>query len=411
MTERALNELYDYAVTIRRQLHQYPEVGFELERTCALVAEELDKIGLAHTDRYGTCSLVAELGPEDCQVEREECHLEREGEPLGPGVRVIALRADMDALPVQEKTDVPYCSRIPGCMHACGHDSHTAILLAVAKYLRAHEDELPCRVRLIFQPSEEGAVSGAKMMVDNGVMDGVDEILCTHCDNAMDASRVGICKGDYMAACIPGTICFHGKTSHAALPEYGIDAVAMGIEAYGELKEMVAVEAQVRGSRYIWCVGHFTGGQVHNVVPDECQMDISFRFYDMEFAGRVEARIHEICRRIAKQHGGSVDMHWNMSTGPVHNNEAITDDFEQAAVAAGMKVQEMPQRMSSEDFGWYLAKAPGMIFRFGTRNEELGCTALAHRNDFKIDEAGMKEAIRAFVAYVMTRQGWKSCKK
>lgn len=394
MTEQVLQELFDYAVKIRRQLHQYPEVGFDLERTVELVAGELEQIGISYTAEYGTCSLVAELG-----AAAQSCEEEKRSNQKG---RVIALRADMDALPVQEKTDVPFASRIPGSMHACGHDSHTAILLAVAKYLKSCEDKLPCSVRLIFQPSEEGAISGAKMMVENGVMDGVDEILCTHCDNAIDVGKIGICKGDYMAACIPGTICFYGKTSHAALPEYGIDAVAMGVEAYAQLKQMVEEEAGKNKSRYIWCVGHFTGGHVHNVIPDECQMDISFRFYDMEFAGRVESRMREICRKIAAAHGGRVDIRWDMSTGAIHNDERITDAFHAASAAFGAKLLPMPQRMSSEDFAWYLEKTPGMIFRFGTRNEALGCTALAHRNDFKMDENGMKEAIRAFAAYVMS---------
>lgn len=182
--------LYDYAVTIRRQLHEYPEVGFDLPRTAALVSGELSRMGIAHTGRYGTCSVVADLG------QGETC---------------IALRADMDALPVEEKVDLPFRSQIPGAMHACGHDSHTGVLLAVARYLKQHEAELPCRARLIFQPSEEGQISGAQMMVENGVMDGVDHIVCTHCENALDAGVLGYRAGDYMAACIPATLRFLGK--------------------------------------------------------------------------------------------------------------------------------------------------------------------------------------------------------
>ena len=376
-----INELYEYAVALRRELHQYPEIGFDLDRTVKLVSGELDRIGIAYTYAYGKGSVVAELGQ---------------------GEKLIALRADMDALPVEEKTDLPYKSKLPGQMHACGHDSHTAVLLAVAKYLKENEKNLPCKVRLIFQPSEEGAISGAKMLVDNGVMDGVEHIICTHCENAMETGKIGICYGDYMAACIPATIRFRGRTSHAALPEYGIDAVAMAVEAYGKMKAMIAREAgQVK---YIWSVGHFQGGHVHNVIADLCEMDISFRFYDMEFAKRVEGNVRSICSDIATRYGGSVEVVWNMSTGAVYNDPAIVDTFVQTAKNAGLNLQPMPQRMSSEDFGWYLTKAPGMIFRFGTRNEKLGCTALAHRNDFCIDEEGMKAAIQAFCTYVMNCQ-------
>lgn len=377
----AINELYEYAVELRRELHQYPEVGFDLDRTVKLVSDELQKMGIAYTHAYGKGSVVAEVGQ---------------------GEKLIALRADMDALPVDEKTDLPYKSKIPGQMHACGHDSHAAVLLAVAKHLKENEKELACRVRLIFQPSEEGAISGAKMLVDNGVMDGVEHIICTHCENAMETDRIGICYGDYMAACIPATIRFCGRTAHAALSEFGIDAVAMAVEAYGKMKTMIANEAGQ--TKYIWSVGRFQGGHVHNVIADLCEMDISFRFYDMDFAKRVEEKVRSICNEIAVRYGGSVEIVWNMSTGAVYNDPAIVETFVKTAKNAGLNAQPMPQRMSSEDFGWYLTKAPGMIFRFGTRNEKLGCTALAHRNDFCIDEEGMKAAIQAFCAYVMNCQ-------
>lgn len=375
------DELFDYAVSIRRQLHKYPEIGFELENTVKLVSKELDKIGISYTYEYGKGSIVAHLGQGD---------------------KIIALRADMDALPVEEKTDLPYKSEIPGQMHACGHDSHTAILLTVAKYLKINEDKLNCRVRLIFQPSEEGSISGAEMMVEKGVMDGVDHIICTHCDNAIDCGKIGICYGDYMAACIPATICFKGRTSHAALPQYGVDANAMAVEAYISLKEMVK---QLAGdTHYIWNVGRIQGGHVHNVVSDICEMDISFRFYDMDFAKKVEEETQKICKEIAGNYGGKVDVRWNMSTYPVYNDIELTKQFENICKEAGLTLVTMPQLMSSEDFAHYLTKSSGMIFRFGTRNEEIGCTALAHRNDFCIDEKGMKTAIHAFCAYVKNFQ-------
>lgn len=373
-----INTLYAYAVTIRRKLHEYPEIGFALEKTVALVSAELDKMGIAYTYAYGEGSVVAEVGA---------------------GEKMIALRADMDALPVEEKTDLPYKSKIPGQMHACGHDAHTAILLAVAKYVKENEKNLNCRLRLIFQPSEEGQISGAKMMVARGVMDGVDHIICTHCDNAIDVGKIGICYGDYMAACIPATITFLGKTSHATLPQFGVDANAMAAEAYVLLKEMVKHLAG--DTPYIWNVGRIQGGHVHNVIADRCEMDISFRFYDMDFAKRVEEKTREICENISEKYGGKVEINWHLSAYPVHNDKRITALFEKIIGNSKVPVIKIPQRMSSEDFAHYLKKSPGMIFRFGTRNEKLGCTALAHRNDFKIDEDGMKAAIYTFCKYVL----------
>jgi len=372
-------ELYEYAVSVRRQLHEYPEIGFELEKTVRLVSEELSKINIPHTFEYGKGSVVAHIGQGD---------------------KMIAFRADMDALPVEEKTNLPYKSKIPGQMHACGHDSHTAVLLAVARYLKENEDKLNCKVRLIFQPSEEGAISGAEMMAKNGVMEGVDHIICTHCENAMDTGNIGVCYGDYMAACIPFTVSFLGKTSHAALPQFGIDANAMAVEAYIKLKE--AVKELAGDTPYIWNVGRIEGGHVHNVVSDKCEMDISFRFYDMDFAKKVEEKTRKICSDIAAHYGGSVDINWNMSAYPVYNDIELTKQFESICKEAGLSLVAMPQRMSSEDFAHYLTKSPGMIFRFGTRNEELGCTAPSHRNDFCIDEEGMRAAIQAFCVYAVS---------
>ena len=375
------DELFDYAVSVYRQLHQIPEIGFDLYETVKLVAKELDALGIPYTDRYGKCSLVAQIG-------------NREGVPI------VGIRADMDALPVQESTGLPYASKYNGVMHACGHDSHTAILLATAKALKAREDELPCNVRLFFQPSEEGAVSGAKMMVDNGCMDGVDVVLMTHCDQMLDTGTLGVCAGDYMAACIPVTIRFHGVSSHATVPEAGVDAVAMAVESYGRLKEMVRQEAGDR--MYIWSVGHFSGGEVHNVIPDLCTQYISFRFYDMDFADRVMANAEKICNEIAESYGGSAEVLWHMSTGSVHNDEKLAEQFWNImSHAEEVKLQRIAPKKSSEDFSWYLTKAPGLFFRYGSRNEAKGCVAAPHRPDFCLDEAGMRSAISGFINFVM----------
>ena len=202
MTEKILNELFEYARGIRRRLHRYPEIGFDLPRTVALVTAELKKMGIDYSEKYGKSSIVAEIGK---------------------GEEMIAFRADMDALPIEENTGLEYSSEIKGAMHACGHDAHTAVLLAVAKYLKQNEGLLTRRVRLIFQSAEECEVSGAKMMVDNGVVEGVSEILAAHCEPFAASGSIGICNGDYMAACVPMTISFFGVSSHATVPKMGLN--------------------------------------------------------------------------------------------------------------------------------------------------------------------------------------------
>lgn len=376
--------MFDYCVDLFHRLHQCPEIGFDLPQTTAIVEEALREMGIPYRKEFGKCSLVGYIGS------RED-------------VPTLGLRADMDALPVQEQVDIPHVSRNPGAMHACGHDSHTAILLTVAKLLKEREDTLPCNVRLFFQPSEEGEVSGAKMMVENGCLEGVDAVIAAHCDPTVPSGTLGICRGDAMAACVPMTLRFRGRTSHATLPENGIDAVAMGVEAYGALKEMVRQEAADRP--YIWSVGVFQGGEVHNVIPDLCTQKISFRFYDLDFAQRVHRKAEAIVREIAARFGGSAELQWHMSCGPVRNDERMVDRFRAMTERMRTPTVAVASKKSSEDFAWFLEKKPGFLFRFGTYNEALGCTATAHRPDFRIDEAAMKPAILAFVNYVLEYPG------
>ena len=203
-----------------------------------------------------------------------------------------------------------------------------------------------------------------------------------------------------MAACVPLNIKFFGASAHAALRVGGIDAIAMAYNAYGRLQKAVA---DIAGeTKYIWSVGRFCGGTAHNVIAEFCEMDITFRFYDMEFADRVKESVFNICENVAAEFGGRTEIDWNMSTGAVHNDADITECFRLAAEKCGADIVTMPQRMSSEDIGWFLTKSKGMIFQFGTRNEALGCTSLLHKNDFKIDELGMKTAIEVFLQYVLS---------
>lgn len=373
-------ELFDYMQRIFRQLHMYPEIGFDLPKTVALVATELDALEIAHTDKYGQCSVVAQIG------ERAD-------------VPTLAIRADMDALPIQEITDVPYKSRIDGAMHACGHDSHTAILLTVAKVLKSMENELPCNVRLLFQPSEEGELSGARMMAENGCLDGVDAVICVHCEGTLESGNLGIQFGDAMAACVPLTLVFHGVTSHATLPENGVDAIAMAVESYGLLKEMVEQEAA--GRPYIWSVGVMKGGAVHNVIADRCEQKISFRFYDDAFAERVRQRTEQIIHDIAARYGGTAELHWQMSCPPLNNAKHMTDQMMAVANRLAIPMKVIPAKRSSEDFSWFTRRVPGMIFRYGIRNEQNGCIYTAHRPDFKIDEPAMCSAVLAFVNFAL----------
>ena len=377
----ATDALFGEAVAARRWLHAHPEVDFDLDETVAFVKARLNDIGIPFTERFCESSVCGFLGDQS-------------------GAKpIIALRADMDALPIQEATGLPYASTHPGIMHACGHDSHTAVLLTLGRLLKAREEALPCGVRLLFQPAEESAASGAKIMAENGVLEGVSAVLGMHCENTLPAGTLGIHDGAYMAACIPVDIAFHGRSAHAALPHCGVDAIAMAVRAYDAMKRAVAEEAGDRP--YIWSVGCFQAGSAHNIIAGRCDMKISFRYYDQAFADRVLARIEAVCREIAEDAGGRADVEWLLSAPPVINDAAVVERFRRTVRGLDLPLTDMPARMSSEDFSWFLAQKPGAIFRFGTRNEALGCTALAHRADFRIDEEGMRAALEALAAFVL----------
>ena len=376
-------ELYQYVVDIRRKLHRRPEIGFDLPKTCEVVRTELDKIGFPYSEEYAPSSFVVRIGDD-------------------PLKKTLAVRADMDALPVEEKVELPFMSEIPGRMHACGHDTHTAILLGVAKILKEHENELPCNVRLFFQPSEECAESGAEELVKNGAMKDVDAIVCTHCEYTLETDEIGWCSGDSMAACMPFTIRFYGKTSHAAAaPEKGVDAIKMGFEAVDRLEK--AVKEAFGDRKYIWHVGVFKGGTAHNIVADHCEIDITFRYFAEDIAERFRAEAEEILNGIAERFGGRVEIEDPTSCHAVYNDPVLVRRFLGVlSEDPRVRLREMPLRMSSEDFAWYLQEKPGFLFRYGIRNEAEGCCFPAHSNTFKVDESGFKTALIAFTDFIMS---------
>ena len=370
-----------YCIDIRRAIHRRPELGFDLPETTALVTAELEKMGLSCTGKYAPSSAVAWINPE----------------ADGPH---LMIRADMDALPVTEKTGLPFSSEIPGKMHACGHDTHTAILLTVARILCRVKEQLPARVMVLFQPSEECEQSGAKVMVQNGVMDDVDCCISTHCSNSYPAGFIGCSAGNRSAACDPITVVFHGKTAHATRPYAGVDAIKMALRAQDELQKIVTEEVGDR--KHIWALGYFNGGTAHNVVADRCELRFSFRYFDMDFAAKVRSRGTEALQRIAADFGGTVDIDWNMSAPPVINDARITDIFRHSTKKLeGVTFGEVPYSMGSEDFSYYLLKKPGINFNYGTGNEEKYGKSSVHCNNFIADEDGFRAAILAFVQFVL----------
>lgn len=382
--ERAIHSVdSEYIVSIRRRLHMYPELAFDLPETTALIRRELESMGIPYTEQYGKSSIVAFINP-DC-----------EGFSIG-------LRADTDALPLTEKTGLPYASQRSGIMHACGHDAHTAMLLGTAKALKAVEQDLRCRVVLLFQACEEGEYSGAKLMVEDGVADLFDVIVGMHIENWLEVGTVGICPGVSMAASHPLWIEFFGKSAHASLPQTGVDALAMAVETYNGIMNMKATQMNPF-EKYICSVGMLSAGSTDNVIPDYAQIKVSLRTYDTQVETFIVDNIRAVAENAAARRGGTVAFHEDTKALPLVNHPDVSA---QVLASAGKIVGEgnvvtMPQKLSSEDFSFYTDKKPGAFLRLGTRNEKKGCTALPHNNDFMLDEDALELGSKIFVRFVL----------
>lgn len=367
-----------YLIDKRRTLHRCPEVGFQLPKTCALIEQWLDELGIAHTRRYGQSSIVGMVGTRT-------------------DVPVIAVRADMDALPVTEKTGLPFCSEHPGFMHACGHDAHMAILLGAAAALKPYEDSLPFRLKLMFQPSEECAVSGAKMMVDNGVLDDVDYVLCAHVSGDFLSGTAAYARGAVCSACTPIEIRFHGKTSHATVPQMGSDAIAMMFKTYSGIQ--LILSRQVDPLEPIVCsVGVAKGGDVHNVVCDEATMKVSLRTYKQELNDFVVDRVRMLAVHAAEEMGGSVDYEAHMSAPAVLNDDFLVDCLLEAGEETlSCKPIDRGPLMGSDDFSWFTQKRPSIYYWIGVGSEAWPKKAL-HNNDFMIDEEALLSGEELLIA-------------
>lgn len=294
----------EYIKRIRHELHMYPEIGHDLPKTVKVVERELDDLGISYTEKYTPCSVVGYIGKEDAK-------------------KTIALRADMDALPIQEEVDLPYASRIPGQMHACGHDTHTAVLLGTAKILKEIEEHLECRIKLIFQPCEEGAPAGGRLMCENGVMDDVDEILGIHVStNPTGTIRLG--TGCMNASCHSFKIMIHGKSAHVANPQAGVDAIQVANRIYTCIQEMRARELSP-AIPVVVGIGTFHGGIAPNILCDYVEMEGTVRAHSQQVEDHCYKRINQIAKLCGEMCDAQVEVQWNEFMPMVYNTPEIAE--------------------------------------------------------------------------------------
>lgn len=373
----------EYILSLRHEIHRHPEVGFDLDKTVAVVTRELDALGIEHTEALCRGSIVATINP-------EKKHF------------TIGIRADMDALLITEKTNLPFASEEDGKMHACGHDAHTAMLLGTAKALQGMKEKISCRVKLIFQPSEEGIDSGAEALVNAGVMDDIDIIIGLHVENWLESGCVGVCPGASMASSRNLRIDFYGRTAHATLPQTGIDALACAVRTYNDIQFMLSREIDPF-AKYVCSIGKLEGGTSQNIVADHAYMLGTIRTFDEKLDSYIIKRITDIATAEAKNIGAEVNVDSSLKALVVHNDEEISRLVLKSAekIVGKDKIVPMREKMSSEDFSQYLTKKRGVFFRLGTRNEALGCTTLPHNNDFLIDENALPVGSDTCVQFVL----------
>ena len=372
----------EYIKGLQHELHQIPELGFDLSRTVAVVKRELDKIGIEYTEKYGKSSVVADLNPERSNF-------------------TIAIRADMDALPITEQTGLEYSSEIEGQMHACGHDAHTAILIATAKALYEIKDEISCHVRFIFQPSEECPESGAKMLVENGVMEGVDVIIGLHVGGCR-SGQMGICSGASMAASRPFKLEFFGRSTHAATPHNGNDALAAAVRAYTSIKLMTSTELTPL-ERYICSICKLNAGTAQNVIADYAEMQGTIRTFNLDIDKYLIERIESIAESIKREMGVDYKLTTHLKSGVVYNDPKISAKVLEAQkkVVGEENIAPIAVRLGAEDFAFYGEKAPAAFFRLGILNEARGCVSPAHNGDFRVDDEVLHLGAEVFVQFVL----------
>jgi amidohydrolase len=387
----AVEAMVPRLVETRRDFHRHPELSNREERTGKSVAERLRALGLDEV-RYP----VARTGV---------VGVLKGGRP-GP---VVALRADMDALPIQERPDSPYKSENPGVMHACGHDAHTAMLLGAAEVLAKLRARIPGTVVFVFQPAEEGAPEGeeggAPLMVKEGALDSpkVEAMFGLHVALGVDVGHIGYTDGPIMASSDSFTIEVQGKSVHGALPHLGLDPVPVAAEIVQALQLVVSREVDAQQPKVL-SIGRIQGGTRFNIIADRVVMDGTLRTFDPAVRTDIKARMARTIQAVAEAHGLTARLRFiDDGNAPTVNDQALTRRLLPALVPIFGPDGVVPIRplMVAEDFSVYGTRAPSVLLILGTRNHAKGIESVNHTPDFDIDEAALPLGVRTLVTLAL----------
>ncbi|GEL78383.1 M20 metallopeptidase family protein [Tenuibacillus multivorans] len=372
-----IDELNDKMVEDRRYLHQHPELSFEEEETSKYICKRYDELGIPYQNHIGGYGVVARI------------------EGSKPG-KTVALRADFDALPIQEENDVPYKSKVDGIMHACGHDGHTATLLGVAEAVLPFKDELEGTMVFIHQPAEEYAPGGAKPMIEDGALEGVDAVFGTHLWANTPLNHIESTHGAFMAGTDRFEIIFKGKGGHGAMPHQTKDPVVMAGQAIVELQQIVSRRLDPL-QEAVLTIGVVEAGEAFNVIPDTAILKGTVRFLDKQVQNQVIDEMHKVLGGIATSYGAEYELDYFKGYPPVVNHEEELNFYlkEGDEIPGVEMTKEVPPVMGGEDFAYYLEERPGAFFFTGAQIE--GHAYPHHHPKFNIDERALPIAAKALL--------------
>ncbi|HCD68842.1 MAG TPA: amidohydrolase, partial [Bacteroidetes bacterium] len=368
------NQHFDAMVANRRHLHRNPELSFEEFATTKFIAEKLKEIGYNLQTITETGGYIDILGK-------------------NPGYRVIALRGDIDALPIFEKNEVEYKSQNEGKMHACGHDVHTTSLLGAVRILHELREEFEGTIRCIFQPGEERLPGGASIMIREGVLKNpnVESIIGQHVMPLMDAGKVGFRPGLYMASADEIYIRVIGKGGHGAHPHQNIDPVMIAAQIITQLQTIPSRRAKP-SIPTVLSIGKVIAEGSTNIIPNEVYMEGTFRTYDEEWRAKAHQLIVQMCNDICKLHGATCEAEVRKGYPFLMNDEKLTENAKQWATEylGAENVLDLELWPAGEDFAYYSQEIPACFYRLGTKNEAQGKTSMVHTPTFDVDEESLK---------------------
>jgi amidohydrolase len=367
----------------RRHFHKYPELSFQEEKTSQFVFDILREIPYLEVSRPTEYSVMARL------IGKQ------------PG-KTIAVRADMDALPIHEENKFDFISTYPGVMHACGHDGHMAILLGVVHKLVGEREKVKGEIRFLFQHAEENFPGGAEEMVAAGVMAGVDYIIGAHLWASLEVGKVGIIYGPAMAAPDVFRIKIEGKGGHAGIPHETVDSIAIGAQVVSQIQQIVSRLTNPLDSLVV-SVTQFHSGTTHNVIPEQAEIEGTVRSLRHELREETKKKLERIVKHITESYGAKYTFSYEYGYRPVVNDYEVTELIEHTALQlyGRERVVRLQPTMAGEDFSAFLQKAPGTFFFIGAGNEEKGIIYPHHHPRFTIDEDALPIGMEVFVSSIM----------